>query len=222
MSGILENPILTPRQKEFLDAFRKSPLRDAFYLTGGTALAAFYLQHRRSEDLDFFTEQETDLDEILKFLNTIGTKETRFEKKFDRRIFLLEYSGSEYLKVEFTRYPFSPAEPRRHIEDLVVDSLKDIVVNKLAAMTDRTDSKDYLDVYAAFSGSPGLSLEGMVRLAEAKFGIQGIGYILQGRFLDQIPSIGTLRLVRPVSPEDLTRFYRDQAAALIQSSTRSG
>jgi predicted nucleotidyltransferase component of viral defense system len=27
-----------------------------FYLTGGTALGRFYLNHRYSEDLDFFTD----------------------------------------------------------------------------------------------------------------------------------------------------------------------
>ncbi|MBI5729257.1 MAG: nucleotidyl transferase AbiEii/AbiGii toxin family protein [Candidatus Magasanikbacteria bacterium] len=27
-----------------------------FYLTGGTALAEYYLHHRYSEDLDFFSE----------------------------------------------------------------------------------------------------------------------------------------------------------------------
>ena len=47
--------ILTPFQSAFLKAFSQSPLNDRFYLTGGTALAAFYLQHRLSEDLDFFT-----------------------------------------------------------------------------------------------------------------------------------------------------------------------
>lgn len=29
-----------------------------FYLTGGTALSAYYLNHRISDDLDFFSEQE--------------------------------------------------------------------------------------------------------------------------------------------------------------------
>ena len=31
-----------------------------FYLTGGTALSRFYLNHRYSEDLDFFTNRDTD------------------------------------------------------------------------------------------------------------------------------------------------------------------
>ena len=47
--------ILTPFQKQALKAIGESPLVDNFYLTGGTALSAFYLQHRLSEDLDFFS-----------------------------------------------------------------------------------------------------------------------------------------------------------------------
>ena len=54
--------ILTPAQQQFLTLFaQSSPLAKQFYLTGGTALAAFYLQHRYSEDLDFFSDQEFDL-----------------------------------------------------------------------------------------------------------------------------------------------------------------
>ena len=58
----MENKILDPRQVEFLDEFQKVAfLKDNFYLTRGTALAAFYLKHRYSEDLDFFTEHEIDI-----------------------------------------------------------------------------------------------------------------------------------------------------------------
>lgn len=48
--------ILTPLQEEFIYTFSKSPLKNRFFLTGGTALAAFYLEHRYSDDMDFFTE----------------------------------------------------------------------------------------------------------------------------------------------------------------------
>ena len=51
--------ILTKNQKKFLDFFKKSPhLVKNFYFTGGTCLAEFYLKHRMSEDLDFFSENE--------------------------------------------------------------------------------------------------------------------------------------------------------------------
>ncbi|MBW2708388.1 MAG: nucleotidyl transferase AbiEii/AbiGii toxin family protein, partial [Deltaproteobacteria bacterium] len=32
---------------------------DTFYLTGGTALGRYYLEHRYSEDLDLFVNRET-------------------------------------------------------------------------------------------------------------------------------------------------------------------
>ena len=51
--------ILTHNQITFLTAVGESALfMNRFYLTGGTPLAAFYLKHRYSEDLDFFSEEE--------------------------------------------------------------------------------------------------------------------------------------------------------------------
>jgi hypothetical protein len=46
--AIADNPILTDDQKVLLARFGGWDLRDVFYLTGGTALSAIYLQHRCS------------------------------------------------------------------------------------------------------------------------------------------------------------------------------
>ena len=52
-----KNKILSELQKNVIrELFNIS---DNFYLTGGTALSAFYLYHRYSVDLDFFTKDET-------------------------------------------------------------------------------------------------------------------------------------------------------------------
>jgi len=51
--------ILTQKQSAFLDKIGHNDFFvKNFYLTGGTALAAFYLRHRHSEGLDFFSEKE--------------------------------------------------------------------------------------------------------------------------------------------------------------------
>ena len=50
--------LLTPIQRDFVDLFASLPDQEQFYLTGGTALAEFYLGHRLSFDLDFFTAEE--------------------------------------------------------------------------------------------------------------------------------------------------------------------
>jgi hypothetical protein len=47
--------LLTPLQEQFLQVFATLPDQEQFYLTGGTALAEFYLGHHLSYDLDFFT-----------------------------------------------------------------------------------------------------------------------------------------------------------------------
>ena len=61
------------QQKTLLD-FKKSNLSKKFYLSGGTALAEFYLHHRLSEDLDFFTQDELDLEQLKKFINSVAKK----------------------------------------------------------------------------------------------------------------------------------------------------
>jgi hypothetical protein len=56
--------ILRPNQKQLLGAFSRSSLAGSFSLTGGTALAAFHLGHRVSEDLDFFTERDVPVEAV--------------------------------------------------------------------------------------------------------------------------------------------------------------
>jgi len=49
--------ILSVNQQKLLQLIGKDKIIcDNFYLTGGMALAEFYLHHRFSEDLDFFSE----------------------------------------------------------------------------------------------------------------------------------------------------------------------
>ena len=50
--------ILTNLEKKILNLFSSLSDKDVFYLTGGTALSAFFLKHRKSHDLDFFTNVE--------------------------------------------------------------------------------------------------------------------------------------------------------------------
>ncbi len=47
--------VISDIQKSILLDFPSVTDAGQFYLTGGTALAEFYLKHRKSNDLDFFT-----------------------------------------------------------------------------------------------------------------------------------------------------------------------
>jgi predicted nucleotidyltransferase component of viral defense system len=216
MPGVVDNPILTVDQKRFLRALRESPLAEVYYLTGGTALSAFYLEHRQSEDLDFFSGEAAALEMVLSFIHSLpGVTKVQFDRKFDRRIFLLELADNRVIKTEFTRYPFPRLEKETVVEGILIDSFQDILVNKIVAMTDRIDAKDYVDLYCAIRKQPEIKIERLIEGAEKKFGVIGVGHIIQGRFLGDIPSSRGLHLMESIDPEQFVSFFRSQAKAWI-------
>lgn len=77
--------VLTPFQVDFLRAFARTPLNSRFHLTGGTALAAFYLRHRLSEDLDFFTSDGTAILEVPAVVMELG-RALRFDVRVERSL----------------------------------------------------------------------------------------------------------------------------------------
>ena len=86
-----KNSILTVRQQQLLRLFSSNPnIKEHFYLSGGTALAEYYLHHRYSEDLDFFTEKEIDPMSIQVFIKDIkdkaGIKKIDFQQSFNRNL----------------------------------------------------------------------------------------------------------------------------------------
>jgi predicted nucleotidyltransferase component of viral defense system len=138
--------VLTDLQESTLKAFFDEPaLRQHFYLTGGTALAAFHLEHRLSDDLDFFTHSIA-LDAITPIaedcLSAVGqlTKE-RSSPTFRR------YRLDNELQIDVVRdidYRLGAPELR---DNFMVDTVKNIAVNKVTAMYGRLDAKDYVDLY---------------------------------------------------------------------------
>lgn len=143
--------ILTTKQRAFLRAMSAVDfLAQNFYLSGGTALAAFHLHHRFSDDLDFFSEQEIDLLNlnlsIRRLKKTLGITAIDFQQSFNRNLFFCRFPR-EVLKVEFTFFPFPRLEKSSSVHGIAVDSLIDIAVNKLLTIYQRTQARDYIDVY---------------------------------------------------------------------------
>lgn len=220
MDKIENNSILTEQQRILLKQFIVWPQASEFYLTGGTALSAFYLHHRLSEDLDFFTEGDVEAESILTFLRSIPkVQELEMERKFDRKIFLISYLGGDQLRTEFTKYPFKTINPFEIVEGIQVDSKGDILVNKLMALTDRKDIKDYFDIYFILKESPELSIDEMIEKTEQKFGIKGLRYILQGRFLE-CPQKGVelLNMKKECQGKKMAAFFKELARRLIKKS----
>ena len=133
------------------------------------------------------------------------------------KIFLLRHVNERMVRVEFTYYPFPRSEEGLLIEGVHIDSLKDIVVNKLMALTDRRDPKDFVDLYVALKSRPDLDIALLVQATESKFGVKGVKHMVRGRFLEPLPPMGTLVMRQELDLEDLVRFFKGLAQAWISS-----
>ncbi|MEW6214634.1 MAG: nucleotidyl transferase AbiEii/AbiGii toxin family protein [Nitrospirota bacterium] len=217
--NIRDNPILTEKQKILLEKFAEWPQASQFYMTGGTALSAFYLQHRLSEDVDFFTEENVEIEAVLSFLQSIpDIRDLRLERKFDRKIFLIHYGDGEDFRVEFTKYPFKRIDQFTIVEGINIDSMRDILANKLFALADRRDIKDFVDIYFILKENPAFSIDNAINKAEQKFGIKGLIYILEGRFLECPKEVELLAMRKSCDGEGMAAFFKEIARGLIRES----
>ena len=145
--------ILTSLQKRVITLYSKLSDREAFYLTGGTALSAFFLKHRKSLDLDFFTNIEELIPPFSQKLEAslkedgLGVKRLMGFHSFVE----LSVKSSEDLTVIHLALdsPFKVEQPFKSEDfpELRIDSLLDIATNKILALFGRAALRDFIDVY---------------------------------------------------------------------------
>jgi len=161
--------IISKIQKDFLSFFSKIPDQGNFYLTGGTALAEFYLGHRFSYDLDLFTGEP---DIVLPFSRELERKcrESKFSLKPIRRTHpFVEFNlkkGKEELKVELAYdSPFRFKEPLETAYKINVNDYEDLIVDKLLAFFGRVEPRDAVDLFFILKKE---SLDKIMDLAKKK------------------------------------------------------
>lgn len=210
----MEQTILTPAQKIVLALVAKEQRLASFYLTGGTALAGFYLRHRTSDDLDFFTHDVPDPLLHHEFAERIkkelGAASMRYERLYDRNQYFFQLPNEE-LKVEFTHYPFAQLEAPTPKDGVLIDSMRDIAANKLITILDRFDPKDFVDLFFIFQ-TRDLAL--VRKDAETKFDMK-IGDIFLGSELAKVRRIETLpKMLKSLTIVELKAFFSDKAREL--------
>lgn len=122
--------------------------KTSFYLTGGTALSRFYLNHRYSDDLDFFTNDSASYrkqaDIFLKELKNSYEMRTAVITDSFAQVFVS--SGGIDLKIDTVLdVPYRAETPAAFPEFSRVDSLKNILSNKICALS-RQAAKDVADI----------------------------------------------------------------------------
>ncbi|MBI2194810.1 MAG: nucleotidyl transferase AbiEii/AbiGii toxin family protein [Planctomycetes bacterium] len=211
--------VLTELQEKVLEIlFGKGLDARDFYLTGGTALSAFYLRHRISDDLDFFTRKrdslQLDCEYVREVLNSSGfdLDQQVLSADFARFFLRTRETDSESLKIEFARDAGAMMGSAVRHGSIVVDSFEDIAVNKVCAILGREppESKDFVDLFFILEDSK-FTVDYLAERAkekEAAFeGEDGLLYfatnLLRVEDFQRLP-----RMLRPVDLPTLTRRLR--------------
>lgn len=211
--------ILSHNQKQVLQVLEEESLiRDSFYLSGGTALAEYYLHHRLSEDLDFFSEEEVDSEVIFSVLKKMQKKipiaGVDFQQSFNRNLFFLRMKDDDIIKTEFTYYPFPRIEPSVKKNVIAIDSLLDIAVNKLFTIYQKPRSRDFIDLYFIFKKEPLWSVASILKKARVKFDWDVDPVQLGGQFLQALAVKDYPRMIKKVAPESWQKFFLREAKKL--------
>jgi len=120
-----------------------------FYLTGGTALSRFYLNHRYSDDLDFFVNHSSTFqDDVRKIVKLLGNhfvidKSASLETPEFVRIWITEKFR---MKVEFINDVSEYWGKSIRTEKALIDNPANILANKLTALLSRDEPKDIFDI----------------------------------------------------------------------------
>ena len=168
--------ILSNFQKKALLLFKNSPLAKNFYLAGGTALSEYYLHHRKSEDLDFFTQSELSINSIKRFSGAISSvvslDKIEYQHGYGLYTFFFYPAGevAKY-KIDFGQYPFGTIEPLRNIDGVFVESLFDIAVDKAHTISVRPRFRDFIDLYLILQKKKEWHFGDLVKRGQEKFEI---------------------------------------------------
>ena len=203
---------LTPIQRVIFDNFSKTPgLKKKFYLTGGTALSAFYLNHRESEDLDFFSKSNLDILELTSFAQKIAKAA---KMKFilteleNTKIFELVDRKTVKIKFDFAYYPYRLLKKGLKIDGVTIDSKYDIGVNKLFTINQRKAVKDFVDLYFLLQE---FTFWDLYYGVEAKFGME-VDLVFIAASMFEVSEFNTLpKMLVPLKLEELKSFYKDLA-----------
>ena len=136
---------LYPLQDKVLRAIDE--LETPFYLTGGTALSRCYFEHRYSDDLDLFVNKD-------EHFTSLADKVTgQLSEKFGVEV-LLRAEGYYSLKIDQTLkmemvndVAFRDGKLQNKPIFSRVDSIQNILSNKLSAIISRDEPKDVVDIW---------------------------------------------------------------------------
>lgn len=166
---MLQTRTIEPRTLGLLNRMMAMPAVEPFFLVGGTALA-LQMGHRISIDLDLFTPQPFDKNDLLEALSA----ELDVSLESEGASMLITYI--EEVKVDFVKMGYPVLFPPLVIEGVRMLDIRDIAPMKLKAVVQRGSKKDFYDIFFLLDR---LTLSEMLRLFQEKFKQQEIFHVIK-------------------------------------------
>jgi hypothetical protein len=174
--GCVSKGLLTLLQK-----LQEETIFKDYFLVGGTALA-LQIGHRKSDDIDLFTQKELEIPEIASYLKKhhSGKYQLLNSQKMIYQVMIDE------IKVDFVHHPFELVEPAFHENQITYLGKKDIAAMKLHAIeTSGNRAKDYVDIFFLLKEIP---LEKMFECYRKKYSTDNIFNAKRSLiFFDDVP-----------------------------------
>jgi predicted nucleotidyltransferase component of viral defense system len=214
--------VLTPVQRSFLAKFFARANARAFYLTGGGALAEYYLGHRLSQDLDLFTQDREAwqrVEEDLKIAAQecgVGLEFSRAREPNELHRAFLKVPGEPGLKIDIVRdTPPHFGEPQMRPDGVIVDTLENIAVGKLLAAYGRAYPRDFVDLYVLLES--GYDFHKLMALAKEKDpGLDEFHLAGMFRLITQLQEKTLPPMLTPLNAERMKQFFLKLADELSQ------
>ncbi|MEK7550788.1 MAG: nucleotidyl transferase AbiEii/AbiGii toxin family protein [Patescibacteria group bacterium] len=206
-------------QDKFLEEFFSESFASDFYLTGGTALSRFYLNHRESDDIDLFTQnQKIDFSHVnflvLRILNKLNLK---IIKQINTDTFLQYITKDEkgdLLKIDFVKEIPVHFGEFKIVGKTRVDSIENIGSNKVLTIFGRRDAKDFIDLYFILQKTK-LRFDYLYNLAIQKD--LGLSEFYLANSMRQIENISIYpKMLVKLDKNKLIKFYSNLAEKLIK------
>lgn len=219
--------ILDSIQRKIITLLRQIPDQESFYLTGGTALSAFYLFHRKSHDLDFFTsEEELILPFSFKTEETLKNEGFEIERTrgFHSFVELAAASAGESTIIHLaldSPFRLKPLRDSEEFQGLKIDSLPDIAANKLLALFGRANLRDFIDVYFLIKEKLGKNeLVVNAKKKDPGFDLYRFGTTLERINEFPVSSPEMLLLLKPCNLDDLQAFFNEWRGEIFKEITQ--
>lgn len=125
---------------DLLKELSAHPVLKNFRLVGGTSLA-LQIGHRLSIDLDFFSDDKNDMQQIADELMQLDGMKLNANSNY---ALFLNYKN---VKIDILNYPYKFISPAIQFEEIQLAHTDDIAAMKLKTIMNRGAKKDFYDLY---------------------------------------------------------------------------